>query len=93
MNNADARRLLSKQLAVFRSESYERLVTRIGENKTTEVTAPCGRTYQVEIQFFWDDGATGDIRVVGAIDDGGIRSFVPLTDSFIMNSHGDFVDE
>ena len=49
-----------------------------------EVRGVSGTAYQIEIQFFWD-GKPGDtIQVMGSIDDGGIRAFVPLTDSSLV---------
>jgi hypothetical protein len=42
----------------------------------------------LEIQCFWDDRADGDIRVMGSIDDGGWRAFVPITDGFMMTPEG-----
>ena len=35
----------------------------------------------------------GHLRVLGSIDDGGIRAFFPLTDSFIMAPDGSFIGE
>jgi len=51
---------------------------------SSEVRGASGTAYQIEIQFFWDDKPGGTIRVAGSIDDGGIRAFVPLTDSFLV---------
>jgi hypothetical protein len=45
-----------------------------------------GTTYQVEVKFFWDDKQKRNIRVVGFIDDGGIRAFVPLTQTLLISS-------
>jgi len=33
---------------------------------------------------FWDDSVGGDIRVIGSLDDGGIRAFFPLTMSLLV---------
>jgi hypothetical protein len=33
------------------------------------------------------------VHVLGAIDDGGLRAFVPLCDDFIMAPDGSFVGE
>ncbi|ULA64247.1 MAG: hypothetical protein LZF86_110950 [Nitrospira sp.] len=50
-----------------------------------KVSAVSGKTYQVEIQFFWDDQSGDTIRVVGSVDDGGMRAFLPLTDSVLIS--------
>jgi hypothetical protein len=93
MDNEEPLNILRQELAHFRSEPYEELAKRIGQIRTKEVNAPSGAAYQIEIQFFWDNKAKGDIRVMGSIDDGGIRTLVPLTDDFIIDPHGNFVDE
>jgi hypothetical protein len=41
----------------------------------------------------WDDDYQQNIRVMGAVDDGGWRAFMPLTDSFIMAPDSSFVGE
>lgn len=47
----------------------------------------------VEIEAFWDDRPDADVRVIFAIDDGGWRAFVPVTDSFIIAKDGTFAGE
>ena len=94
MDGVEARLLLGERLATYRAKSYEQLrelIHRGGE--TFEVRGPSGSPYQVEICAVWDDKAGGEVRVIGAIDDGGIRAFAPLTDSFIMTPDGSFVGE
>ena len=93
MDNEEARSILRQELAHLRREPYEELSTDIGQIRTKEVNAPSGTVYQIEIQFLWDDKPKGDIRVMGSIDDGGLRAFVPVTESFIIDPHGNFVDE
>lgn len=43
-----------------------------------------GTDYQIEIEVMWDGKGGGDLRVLGSIDDGGVRAFCPLCDSFIV---------
>ncbi len=57
------------------------------------VTAPSGKVYQVEIQAVWSRKKDGELMVCGAIDDGGLRAFVPLTMDFIIRPDGTFVGE
>jgi hypothetical protein len=52
-----------------------------------------GACYQIEIQASWDDKPNGNIRVVGSIDDGGLRAFFPLTEDFIKSPLNEFVGE
>jgi hypothetical protein len=46
-----------------------------------------------EVQVFWDHDVGKDVWVIGSIDDGGLRGFFPLNDSFIMAPDGTFVGE
>jgi hypothetical protein len=95
MNKEEARSILSEHLTGYRSRSYAELASWVSErrNDTPEVVAPSGTRHYIEIQFFWDDRPNGNVRVVGSIDDGGLRAFLPMTDSFILNPEGRFVGE
>jgi hypothetical protein len=55
----------------------------IGEEFHFEKQGPSGVEYQIEILILWDSTPNGVIRVLGFIDDGGWRAFVPLTDSIL----------
>jgi len=93
MDKAEALELLRRHLASWRTQSYQDLAGQIGETHSFEATGSSGAQYQGSIQVFWDGPPNGDIRVMGSIDDGGWRAFVPLTDAFIMASNGTFVGE
>ena len=93
MNKEEARTILGKLLSAYREKSYKDLQYLLETQDTSEVTAESGAKYQVEFQAVWDDKKDGNIRVMGAIDDGGLRAFAPLTDDFIMAPKGDFVGE
>ena len=73
--------------------SYAQLLSLLDETKHIEVSGPTGAKYQLEIQVMWDYKPDGDLRIIGAIDDGGWRAFVPLTESFIMRPNGTLVGE
>lgn len=94
MDKAEARDLLAKELEKWRARSYADLSSYIdAEAFTKEVKGQSGVTYQIEIEVFWDSKPQGDLRVLGAIDDGGWRAFVPLSDDFILSPDGSFVGE
>ena len=94
MDNESAIRLLEEELRGFRDEPYIELVRRIGTGSIDyERTGPGDVRYQVEVQFFWDNQVGGNVRVVGSIDSGGWRAFLPLTRSFIKSADGFFVGE
>ncbi len=94
MNNEEALQLLEEELATFRDQPYDDLVRRISSGSLDyERAAASAAKYQVEVQFFWDDRPGGNIRVMGSIDDGGWRAFLPLSRSFIKSADGSFVGE
>ena len=93
MNKQEAQSLLSKILTGYRKYSFAELQSRLGEIDARQVNAESGAQYQVEVQLMWDDDRQQNIRVMGAIDDGGWRAFLPLSDSFIMSPDGSFVGE
>ena len=95
MDGTEARTILKSHLAGLRAKSYGELVALIAVHGTTEVKGPSGVTYQVELQAFWDDPKKPHqiIRIMGSIDDGGLRAYFPMSDSFLMAPDGAFVDE
>jgi hypothetical protein len=84
MDKSEAQAILGEQLGRF--GSYAELLPFVASKRveTFEVRGASGTNYQIEIQFFWDDKPSGDIRVVGSIDDGGLRAFVPLTQDLLI---------
>jgi hypothetical protein len=108
MNKREAKHLLAREMAALRQLSYEELRSRIPPTprrvlfvevvnepqvESYQVTGESGTLYQVATQVFWDGKSGEDIRVMGSIDDGGLSSFKPMTDDFIMAPDGRFVDE
>ena len=93
MEKDKAAAILAKHLEPYRGKPYAALKDLIGQVDAHEVPIASKLTYQIKIQAFWDDKPYGDIRVSGAIDDGGWRAFFPLTDEFIISPDGTFVGE
>ena len=93
MNKQEAQSLLRKTLKRYRKLSYDELRDMMGKIDILEVEGETGTQYQVEVQVFWDNKRKQNIRVLGAIDDGGWRAFLPITDSFIVASDGTFIGE
>jgi hypothetical protein len=87
MDKSEAQMVLSKQLARFSQRSYSELVPLVKSDHVEDFEArgASDTRYQVEVQFFWDDKPRGVIRVVGSIDDGGIRALVPLTHALLVS--------
>lgn len=82
----------AEALAKLKAESYESLAARIGSAETTEVTGASGTTYSVRVMIFWDGFAGGDLRLICAIDSGGLSAMLPKSASLIMYPNGS-VDE
>ena len=72
---------------------YGDLVARIEKVETLEIPRNNNRPWQLEFLFYWDAEPNGNVRVIGSIDDGGLRAFVPLSDSFIKAPNGEFIGE
>ena len=86
MDNTEAIQLLESELTIFRDQPYADLIRQIPERPLEyERSGASGAKYQLEIQFFWDNQPGGDVRVMGSIDDGGWRAFLPLNRSFIKS--------
>jgi hypothetical protein len=94
VDKVEASAILAAEVEKLRARSYSELVARLLDRQETfEVTGPSGSWYYVELQAFWDDESARNLRVLGAIDDGGWRAFAPLTDDFILAPDGSFVGE
>lgn len=94
MDKVEARAVLGDEVEKLRACPYSDLVERLlDKQETFEVTGSSGTRYQVELQAFWDDEPAANLRVIGAIDDGGWHAFAPLSDDFILAPDGSFVDE
>ena len=93
MDHQEATSILVRELGRYRAMPYVDLLALLNQTTHIDTSGPSGTKYQIEIQVMWDDEPKGDLRVIGAIDDGRWRAFVPLTDSFILRSDGSFVGE
>ena len=85
MNSREARVLLADKLSEYRRLPYAALRERIGSVDTSTIVGPSGVQYQLEVQFVWD---SENVRILGSIDDGGLRAFLPLCVSFGMAPDG-----
>jgi hypothetical protein len=89
MSDEEARGALRAEFIKLRASGYSDLVRRLAETQEVrEVTGLSGATYHIELQGFWDDVQHRELRVVASIDDGGLRAFLPFTDSFTIDPSG-----
>jgi len=93
MNKEKARAVLEDELRKYRAKPYAALKDMIGQVDAYQITTLDGLAYQIEIQILWDGKPDADIRVIGAIDDGGWAAFSPSCDDFIMTPAETFLDE
>jgi hypothetical protein len=93
VNLAESTALLRETLDSYRARPVAELKRLLDESDRHELTGPSGTRYQVSVQAFWDDRPQGNLRVAGAIDDGGWRAFRPVCDAFIVAPDGSFVGE
>jgi hypothetical protein len=93
MDSAEAKALLLKESAKYRAKSYTDLKALLGRQDTYEVRGPSGVVYQLEVQAFWDNKPNNVLRVRAAIDDKGIRAYMPMVDDFLIAADGAFVGE
>ena len=93
MNKENAKAILADELRKYRAKPYAALKDMIGQVDAYQITTPDGITYQIEVQILWDGKPDADIRVIGAIDDGGWAAFSPSCDDFIMTPAETFLDE
>ena len=91
MNEQVAYALIDAELRRLQQLSYSDLTALMGEVETKELVGEDGKTYQLEIEAFWDSKKGGDVRLIVAADDGGWRAFKPLTGDFIMRPDGSLV--
>jgi hypothetical protein len=72
-------------MAALESQGYQGLAARVGESLVFERAGLRGAQYQFEIDILWDRQPGGPIRVIGSVDDGGVRAFLPLTQGFLLS--------
>jgi hypothetical protein len=99
MDKAEAQLVLSQELSRYRNCSYEELRSLVEQSEdswhseTFGRDLPSGAKYQIEVAVFFDNKEKRNLRVRGAIDNGGWRALSPLCDDFIMSPYGSFVGE
>jgi hypothetical protein len=93
MDKVAAQKVLNEWLAKLRAVPYQELVSRVDSVTTDEKVRDSERSWQIEVEVQWADEPDGNIRVTVSVDDGGLRAFVPLTETFVKTPTGEFVVE
>src|SRR4051794_33842976 len=94
MNKERASQILLEQLEKAKALSYAQLKTFVLQGKSDNYDLiDGGKTYEIEIQYFWDSGKPGNIRVAGAINEsGGWSAYRPHSEDFIIRPDGSFIE-
>jgi hypothetical protein len=87
MDKAEAHKILTGQRARFTDHAQLVPLVESQHVEICEVFGASGTRYQVEVEFFWDDSPPRAIRVVVSIDDGGVRAFIPFTETLLVSPH------
>jgi hypothetical protein len=94
MDKVEARAILLQELSHYRERSYDDLLAMVDSSETFQRDSPSGTPYQIQMQVFFDDESQRNLRIMGAIDDGGLRAFIkPLCEDFILAPDGSFIGE
>jgi hypothetical protein len=94
MDNSEAIEILSRELDQYRPKSYSELAALIsGKPIGKEVRTFHDADYNVEVVINWSEEPGGNIKVLAYIEDGEMRSFIPLTKSFIKSPDNKIIEE
>jgi len=90
--------LLKKEVERLRKLSYQELEEKIDKGEEVRDygdTSDMENFYQTEVQVFYDDKKSKDIRVIVSVIIGNAKIFQPkeLMDDFILSPEGKFIDE
>lgn len=83
MDSREAIAVLRGNLDEYRRLTYSDLQAKVGEDRHFQVVGPSGAEYQVEVQVFWESVPGERLLVVGSVDDGGFRAFMPLCETLV----------
>ncbi len=87
-------KILEEQIVILRNKSYKELCTYLNrKNNVIDAIGDSGKKFNVEINVFFDSKSSKNIRVIVAVDDGGLRSVIPRSSDFIMSPDGNFIGE
>ena len=93
MNKPEPDAIADGWLNRLRGKPYGTLAARVGQPPVTEAVSRNGVGYQAQVLYHWDDKPGGNVRVIVAIDDGGLQAFLPITTDFIKSSSEQFIGE
>jgi hypothetical protein len=93
VSDEEAKGILTSEFLKLRALNYQDLVDRLADEvERFDAVGLSGKTYNVELQGYWDDDEHHNLRVIASIDDGGLRTFLPFTDAFTISPTGTITD-
>ncbi|NNE37574.1 MAG: hypothetical protein HKN08_04650 [Gammaproteobacteria bacterium] len=94
MDNSEAIELLDKELDKYKEFSYSKLKTMISAQPIgKEVRTYNDADYNIEVIIDWNEKPDGNIKVLAYVEDGEMRSFIPLSKQFIKTPEDTFLEE
>ena len=84
------RDILRAEIEKLKRVSYKNLPNLTREVEVREYGEGAS-FYEIEVQAFYDDAETGTLRIIVAVDDGGLSAFMPLTDDFLITPSGELL--
>jgi hypothetical protein len=84
-NRTEAQAELQRVVSEHEGNGYGFWARHIGRTKRLEFTTKSGTWYQGAIEPLWDDQPGGAIRVVFALDDGGVGAYHPMTSCLLLD--------
>ena len=95
MDAQEAKHVAEQELVTLRKRPYTELLRYLEPRfvETREVVGPSGRTYYVETVASLGPKPDGSLRVSVLVDNGGLRSFFPLSAGFTAYPEGSAAGE
>jgi hypothetical protein len=94
MDNSEAIEILSEELDKYREKPYSELkALATGQTIGKEVRTYNDADYNFEVVIDWVDQPDGNIKVLAFIEDGEMRSFIPLSKQFIKSPEDTILED
>lgn len=92
MSKEERTEVAEQVLSELRQLPYDACRSLI-ENTSNRIIKQAEKTFQVEVDAFWDDRKRQTVHVMVAVSEPGLSDFVPTMADFIISPDGTFVGE
>lgn len=86
MNRKDAKLLADGKISELELKPYATFLDKIGTVDTLSVDSSDGGSYNIEIQYFWDNKPNESIRILVSVDYGGWSTIFPVSSSTVITN-------